>query len=111
MQPPKARLTPAGHGENGVLPTINSPLPLFLTLAVWLRDAKGKGNGGSASADEIETKLEKVHAESFRACISFPTRDSSRNLPFFLLALFSPSPLLQYFSFRFSGLPGMDACR
>lgn len=35
VQPPNARLTPTGHGENGILPTINSPLPLFLTLAVW----------------------------------------------------------------------------
>lgn len=47
VQPPKARLTPAGHEENGVLPTINSPLPLFLTLAVC---TKGEGYGGSARA-------------------------------------------------------------
>lgn len=33
VHPQEVRVTPAGHGENGVLPTINSLLPLFLTLA------------------------------------------------------------------------------
>lgn len=37
-------------------------------------------------------KLEKVHAESLRVCISFPTRDSTRNLPFFSLSIFTLSP-------------------
>lgn len=33
VHPREVRVTPAGHGENDVLPTINSLLPLFLTLA------------------------------------------------------------------------------
>lgn len=36
--PPEVRVTPAGRGENGVLPTINSLLPLFLTLALPLAE-------------------------------------------------------------------------
>lgn len=37
-------LTPAGHRENGVLPTINSLLPLFR----YPRGPKGRSEGSQA---------------------------------------------------------------
>lgn len=45
--------SPVGHGENGVLPTINSLLPLFHTLAARPRATEGRGkHEGSRRRDK-----------------------------------------------------------
>lgn len=117
---PRVRVNSAGHGENGVLPTINSLLPprFVPSWSPGPKDVEGQGGeegGGNEEGSVRKRRRDKnemgrrekgARGISSRACISSPL-EAPRNL-------LSP---LQYFSFRFCGLPGTradgrtDACR